>query len=330
MGEAVQSANASRLRVESCTAAMQGRTIEPHACEARADAECVAWAVRFGLAEGAVAAARVARIRSGSCAAHTYADGSEARVLLGAKLITWLFLFDDAYGEGGRSRDLRGLMGTLASYETTWRSGRPPHDATPFHRALLDLRDEAIALGADDGWLLRFGDSLARYFDGCQLEFTHRQAGTVPSVADYRRLRAWSIGTYPVFDLIDLDGAPRLALEDAHHPALVRLRERAALLCAWVNDVYSYEKERDSADPLNLVAVLRTDYGLSETDAYLAAAEVFNADLETFEAEVDQLGSELRGPAVVAFVDGLRQWIHGNFTWTALCRRYGSRAQKPS
>ena len=305
---------------------MDARPVHPSSHADRADKESVTWAAAYRLVRGDLALRRVRAIRCGSCAAHTYPTADGAVVVLGAKLITWLFLFDDAFGEGRQAIDSRELMDTFASYEGALRRGRLPRDPTPFHEALVDLGAEADRLGGSE-WHGRFADSMARYFDGCLLERPYRRREEVPTLAAYRRLRAWSIGTFPVFDLIELARDAVLSPDEASDPALAEVRERAALLCAWVNDVYSHRKESEESDPLNLVTVLGREFGLPEGEAFLAAAEVYNTDLALF----DRRAAELRldgPPRVASVVRGLDDWVHGNYAWTALSRRYvlGDRA----
>jgi len=107
---------------------------------------------------------------------------------------------------------------------------------------------------------------------------------------------------------------------------VARLRASAALLCAWVNDVYSFQKERQDGDPLNLVSVLASEYGLSIAEAMGAAAEVFNTDLAMFEEDMvtlESVGEDLR-----CYLEGLDDWVHGNLAWTGLSGRYKPRSAR--
>jgi hypothetical protein len=308
--------------VEDSTTLMHCPTARPGPYEVRASEESVAWAVHFGLVNGSQAISKVRGIRCGSCAAHVYPEASAEVVSLAAKLITWLFLFDDAVGEGRNVHDTRELMETFVSYERLLRTGDLGVNPTGFHAAILDLRESCIQQRATAEWLERFADSMSLYFKGCILEFPLRRAKVVPSLAEYRRLRAWSIGMPPVYDIIELGMNEVLTNEESCCPGLGSLREQAALLCAWVNDVYSYNKEKKDGDILNLVGVLMKEMKLSEPEAFVAAAEVFNMDLAQFDDQLTQL--EASAPLrVVRYAHGLRDWIRGNFSWTGTSLRYG-------
>ena len=306
--------------VEICISRMHGRAVAPNHHGKAASRRSAEWALLHGLVDSEASWLKLRAIRCGSCAAHTYPEASAEVTEIGAKLITWLFLFDDAYGEGTGALDARELMETFASYETLLRTGRLPNDPTPFHHALADLRKDC-AVRATPEWLERFATSMSRYFGGCLLEFPLRRSDEVPSVAQYRRLRGWAIGIQPVLNLVELANDEILSPKEASREDLVAMRELTALLCAWVNDVYSYGKEKRDGDPLNLVSVLAHEHGLTEPEAYEHAADLFNADLRAFE----ELRAEFERdapPHLQRYVQGLSNWIHGNFAWTGQSLRY--------
>jgi hypothetical protein len=301
---------------------LPGRPVTPHHAVSQIDADNRAWVRRFELVAGDIAAARHAAIRCASFAAHTYAHRSSVVALLGADLISWLFLFDDRYGEGARGESASELEQNFATYERTVRDGTLPTEATPFHRALLDLRARALAIAGPKGqaWVGRFADSFAVYFAGCVKELPFRRAAEPPDLDTYRIIRSESVGAYPVFDLIELEGA---LLEPHEVDAVSTSRHRAALLCAWVNDIYSFPKERADADPLNLVTVLKRQYGLTADEAMGAAVQVFEIDLAIFDASCAKLRETPLRSSVEAYLRGLDQWVHGNTAWTATSGRYG-------
>jgi hypothetical protein len=126
----------------------------------------------------------------------------------------------------------------------------------------------------------------------------------------------------PVLDLVEL-GTGVLPEHAASSPELAEARERACLLCAWVNDVYSFAKESAAGDPLNLVSVLARQYRLSVHEAVGAAAEVFNTDLAILEELTHRLAGGLSGSDPLSvYLTGVHDWVQGNLAWTGLCGRY--------
>jgi hypothetical protein len=310
----------------SSARSMRSRKVTPHTASLRVSAANVRWAERFELITDDIAKVKFAAIRCGSCAAHTFPRASEEVVSIGADLIAWLFLFDDREGEGSPGDTVDAMRTRFMTYEHAARTGQLPLAATPFHRALVDLRTRCrSSTSEEDEWCDRFAQSLGGYFDGCLREQPFRRSAARLDLAEYRRVRTLSIGLFPVFDVIQLEGGT-LSASDFAHPTVARLRASAALLCAWVNDVYSFQKERQDGDPLNLVSVLASEYGLSIAEAMGAAAEVFNTDLAMFEEDMvtlESVGEDLR-----CYLEGLDDWVHGNLAWTGLSGRYKPRSAR--
>jgi Terpene synthase family 2, C-terminal metal binding len=299
---------------------MRAEAVVPHSKMREIELKNHAWVRQYNLAATPREILAHERIRTASFASHTYSYASMEIALLGADLISWLFLFDDVHGESGNGTTLREALVRYATYERAARTGVLPQKASNFHRAIVDVAERGETL-ANRAWRDRFADSLSRYFDGCVLERPHRAARMPPAISDYRGVRSWSVGAYPPFDLIEL--ATGLLTES--ETVIVELddaRERAALLCAWVNDVYSMPKEAAAGDPLNLVAVLSREYNINIAEAFSAATRVYNADLERFEQVRDNWGAGGCSVAVSNYLDGLTAWIHGNYAWTGECGRY--------
>lgn len=294
--------------------------VQPHPAVARVSTRNVAWARRFGLVSDDLAAQRLAAIRCGSFAAHTYPTADEELVQLGADLISWLYLFHDFYGEGRPDEEVAALTRRFVVFEGVLRTGVLPEDASPFHRALSDVRAR-VRSRSNDGWVERFADAMAAYFRGCELEHPHRLAGVPPEPREYRRVRSLSIGAYPAFALIELQTG-LLTREERRSPQVMELCKTGALLCAWVNDIHSYPRERIEREPMNLVATLTHHYALSPDEALGAAIQVFRTDVAMLEALLDALQQQPVSAAVVEYARGVQRWVWGNSAWTGLSGRY--------
>lgn len=305
--------------IQSTYAQMHGGPVEPHPCAAEIEHLNHAWALRFGLIDHRTSP-MLARIGCGNCAAHTYPRASARVVEIGANLISWLFLFDDAWGEGGPTRD-PAVMRILFARIEAQILGAPTGESC-FERALDDLQTR-LSQFVDAGWRERFAESMARYFDGCLLELPFRLARRSPRLREYRSLRRWSIGCFLVFDLVELTFDAPLDAAMAGKSDLCELRDLAAELCAWVNDIWSYEKEHGDEDLLNLVAVLQHDRKLTLPHAFAAAAALYNDDLQSFRVLRERFVARPTTSArEVAYADGLLAWVNGNHAWTQTSHRY--------
>lgn len=302
----------------ACTLArFSGRSQTPApAAIAAHEAATIQWTQRQHLVD-ARGAARLARIGCGSCAAHTYAGASRALVQLGAELIAWLYLFDDAHGEQGDEAAFAAAVAVAGGAEL-------PDRASPFLRALDDLcRRAAVRAGA--GWRARFATALAFYFEGCRRELPYRASGLAPGLSVYREVKLRSVGVAPVFALLQIESG--LDAVEARGAALAAIERDAMFLCAWVNDIFSFEKEQAEGDPLNLVHVLAVERGLDPAAAFDAAAALYREDHARFASGAAAfLDDASRSEAEHRYVRGMMTWVRGNLAWTVTSGRYGSPA----
>ena len=284
----------------------------------RVSARTAEWARRWELGSDG-AAQRLVATRCGSFAVHTYAAADEALVQLAADLVAWLCLFDALAGEGLPAQDTDVPRLRFTDFEATWREGELPGAPSPFHRALLDLRERALAC-ADRHWLEGFADAMASYFRACELERLYRMAGIPPHPHEHRELRSSSTGALLVFALIELHTGLLTPAERAS-PQLRELCKTGALLCAWVNDISCYPKVCGEREPLNLVVALARQQSLGSQEALGAAIQAFRTDAAMLEALLDALRYQAVSRAVIDFAQGVERWVRGNSTWTGLRRR---------
>lgn len=308
----------ARLTVES----MRLERVRSHAELQRVTLETVAWAARFALASSDAELAHVEATRVGELAAFVCEREPTEVVQLSADLVTWLFLFDDLVGEAVLETSETQHRDALRTYERVIHEQRLPAEANGFHEALLDVVHRAVALGASADWMGRFAGDMADYFDGCAAESEYRHTSRVPSLEAYRSLRARTVGTRPVFAIIELGVCGLVARQEMAGHDLQSTRVLAALLTAWVNDVYSLPKELAARDPLNLVVVLANEHAVSIEDALALAVDVYNSDLSSLERAMRDLRAQQPSAALDGYLEGLLAWVHGNRHWTKLCGRY--------
>jgi len=279
------------------------------------------WALHWGIVTDDDAARAAAGIRVDGFASYCcHEQPPEVRELIG-RLVLWLFLFDDEVGEAPTTRDAAEHSRTLATYLEVARTGEPSPQGSPFQHALRSIRSRAIELGACTDWVERFPIALQRFFSGCQDEAAVNRAARTPGVAEYRELRARSVGMYTVFAMLELGPGGQLSPTEARSPDLFLAQTKTAQLCAWINDLYSYPKEVCEGRSVNLLMTLAK--GSTFREALASAVQLYNDDLAAFEAHCSRLTAVLGSPAVAAHVRALTSMIHGNRLWTRRCGRYG-------
>jgi terpene synthase-like protein len=282
----------------------------PHPDIAAIQRDSEAWRARFGFGT----AKDFTDTQCAGWASYSYPSLPRPVVQIAADLIGWLFLYDDEYGE---HREPGPAIDTARRHVALLRTGIARRELDAFELALLDLRARVLEY-TDERFVDRFASSFAKSYAGWHAEIPYRRAGKTPSLEAYRRLRAWSVGMHTLFDIAELHtGHP----SDAELPEVDQLRDEAALLCGYINDVHSYLKERD--EPINLIAVLRDERGITPAAAAEAATQEYafqRSILDAHCAAVLRRGSV--SDAMRQIVSGLIEFVPGCAEWYGKCGRY--------
>jgi hypothetical protein len=242
-----------------------------------------------------------------------------------AHYFAWLILFDDAIGECHTPDDLarlRAAMDVLAQADAS--APGAPASAARFARAVRDLGRRGAA-ARDAGWSRAFEHSVLDYVEGCLREAPVRLAGRVPSFSEYQALRRRTIGALPILDIVELSLAaplPRTGLDQAR---IRDVRERAAYLFAWANDLLTYKvcrTEKDEEDRLNLVTVLAAESGAGVEAAFAEAARVYAWELERLEADLDPWLSGPSAAVTTQYARAVLAAVYGNVAWYERSLRY--------
>jgi 5-epi-alpha-selinene synthase len=127
-----------------------------------------------------------------------------------------------------------------------------------------------------------------------------------------------------VFDCIELVEHLHLSKAVREHSTVSRLRLMANNCVCWANDLFSVDKELLEHNTHNLVFVLRSEYGLTLSEAVEQAVTMHDAEVRAFEwfaARMPSFGEEMDA-AVRIYVAGLRSWMRGNIAWARETPRY--------
>jgi terpene synthase-like protein len=334
--------------------------ISPHAAEVQRYS--VGWATRHGFLPTAPARSAFARARFAHLMARAYPHASLPDLCLVTSWLTVTFMLDDhlesvlatqperqrALGEvvlgylrrtggpgpdrdgpGGCDGDGSGGCGAGPAGADGHGGGARVELAAALGRsmagALCDVWARTV-VRTTPGWRRRFIADIATYLDANAWEAANRRAGRVPGVDEYVSMRWATAAAGMFFDLIEVLGGADLPAGAPAEPVLLALREHAANVVAWFNDLVSWPKELLAGDLHNLVLVLRHERRLRLPDAVRAAVERHDAEVRAFVTARAAL-ADRPGP-VRQVGDGLAYWIRANVDWSRESGRYA--APEPS
>lgn len=257
---------------------------------------------------------------------HVYPYASLERLLVAGAFSQWLFFLDDQYDDDpelGRSPlEVRRIMDRCFEVLST---GRLPPSPTSFARFTLDLR-RRLEASCPAGWMERFLRNVHAYlFEGSLRTVEYRAQDRVPSTHDYLALRMHDSAVFPAIDMIEVAAGIQLPREVLEHPSIAEMRRLTVRHTAYVNDLFSYQKEvLWNGTPCNLVHVLMHNESVHFEEAVSQIVAMVNGDVRRFlELERGLPGFE---PAIAdevhAYLTGMKDWMRGNVEFSLASGRY--------
>ncbi|MEW2514758.1 hypothetical protein [Streptomyces sp. NPDC046870] len=158
-----------------------------------------AWAYGHGLVRDRAARERMERTRPELWAALCYTTCDPDTLALLTEWVYWGFALDDEFDEGGHDVPAaRAAVGALAAV----LHGGPPR--TALEKAFADLLARSCP-GRSAGWVPQFRYGPHRYVWTLYSQTADRDAGRVPTVAEFVDLRRDAIAMNLYFDLHEID-----------------------------------------------------------------------------------------------------------------------------
>jgi hypothetical protein len=143
-------------------------------------------------------------------------------------------------------------------------------------------------------------------------------------LTEYILLRRDSSAALTCFDVIEICAQPKLPDQVYHSSLFQEIVLAGADLFAWINDLYSLEKEVACGIVSNLILVLQHERRLSRERAFIAARALINdrvKDLLAAEQRLPELIDALHHTAIKAaihrYVAGIHHCIAGSNQWHA-------------
>ena len=171
----------------------------------------------------------------------------------------------------------------------------------------------------DQDWLDGFWSKYIEYIFASLVETRSSRSADGRSqwtVAKYMELRLLTSGVFPCEELLPM--VYDFTLDHQHRETVQRLFVLTNRIISFTNDIFSYEKERES-NSLNLVSLYQAENGASLQDTIDFCADVINADLTEFR-QLARVGPEEDWYQLTVF--GLQHMIQGNAVWSAMTKRY--------
>src|SRR5204863_8848688 len=129
----------------------------------------------------------------------------------------------------------------------------------PLHRAMGELCAEIRALVPD--WdMTSFIRGFAQYLQANIWEATNIWRREPPHLSTYTNMRRHTGCLFPTYELSAVLGGVQLSTKAREHVALRQLEIMANNYTCWLNDVFSFERERKDGQVNNLVAVLQREF----------------------------------------------------------------------
>ncbi|MDX2847915.1 terpene synthase family protein [Actinacidiphila glaucinigra] len=290
--------------------------------------QVMAWARRAGLLS-ALTSGQAGRERQAAMAAHVWPWAAPKRLAELARLTLWMFAVDDD-SDAGPAHGTGAELEAMAHAVGGWARAVPA-SAPPAVRVLDEVVPRVTGV-MGPAWGDRFRRHLVAWIRTNQDMLRFRGGHEVPTPEAYIAWRRVSGATGWCFDLIEYAQESELPAAVWFSPACRALREAAADVIGWTNDLFSVEKELRSGETTNLVLVLRHHHGLTLDEAVdetrlwhahrVAALRTATRDLYAAALAADLAPAQLS--AVCQYADGIHAWARGFLDFSRDSARYGA------
>jgi hypothetical protein len=235
------------------------------------------WVMDYGLFQTEEDRAPYDHVDLGRLCAYAYPYANRDRLALINQMLWWIFREDDIYDDPSAAKgDPDYLAGRFQRYLDVLRYREAPLDAPPAEQAFGNLVERLHDV-TSESWMRRFTETMRRFWiEGVVNETLYRASGIVPDPGSYMAMRVQSVGAYPFCDLIEVAYDFQLASKVRENSIFRRICWLAVRAIAYVNDIFSYEKERRIGDVSNYLHVKRHYERIGVLDAVDIAIRAHN------------------------------------------------------
>jgi hypothetical protein len=272
-------------------------------------------------------------------AARSFPDATREDLVLATDLFGFYFLFDDQFDSelGLDPVRVARICDPLIAIVNGDLDGAK---SSPVATSFADLWQRSTE-GMSSRWRARAAYHWEWYFATHPSEALGRtraaQGEEYPDRAAYLMLRRGTGGTETVIDMIErfASEVPAVAF---HSPQLRLMRQLAADIPSFSNDVRSYRKEAVRGDAYNLMTILQhqRQCGMEEASAAVLAETQWMIDeYARLSVEIPELCTRLglsnhQRRAVERYSAGLASWVGGYLDWEDHTLRYRPEGELPA
>ncbi len=256
-------------------------------------------------------------------AARAYPDTDFMELAWVNDWLVWLFMFDDQFDDGALGAEPQKMKPILLDLLNLLHDSPSAHvSSSPLAAALIDFWQRAPE--ATMAWRTRFEQHLSNYFASYLWEATNRVRRQIPALERYIANRQLSGGLPTCFALIELSEHAVLPYDISSSEAFRLLSLAANNVVCWVNDLFSFQKERARGEVNNLVLVIQYARGCSLQEAADRVNSMITEEVQLFLSIEQQLLT--RQPATYEvlkkYLTVFRGWMRGNLDWSLETPRY--------
>jgi hypothetical protein len=304
--------------------------VSPHAERARS--RHLDWVLSRGLVRSDAGLLEYESWDLPQAAARTYPHASAEDLYMLMNWFSLAFLFDDQFDANSTGYAERVAAVAQEMITIPFRPpGALPDIVCPITEAWAEVWSW-LSDGMSESWRNRFASSWARFRAAHSHEVRLSAAGVQLGLVDYMALRRITVGIHHSIDAAERSRRFEVPVQVQAHELMRDMRNAAADAIAYMNDIHSLEREERRGDPHNLVTVLRRDRGCSRQAAIEEAVRMTNRHLHLYERleskmpdVCDELGLDADGRRSVDMgVEGIRNWIRGNYDWALSTGRYAA------
>jgi hypothetical protein len=293
------------------------------------------WSRRVGIVPDGPAGDGFDAMLLGRFVGWVYPDAEPDRLLVLAEWMGWVFTFDDLLDDTTEGRDI-GFVDRVVDCVAAvclGVAGREPTAPTPAvarsRDAFADLWQRMVP-AMPEHWTARLTAHTLEYLRSYRPQAAVNYARDVLDESAFTAHRLASVCMYPCMDQIEYATGKPIDASVIAHPDIAVLRQAAANVVAWSNDLYSAVKEISVGDLCNYVTVLHHELRVPLQQAADEVLVRIYRQLDRFTAAESRVVAMLPGlpahqrSAVGGLVDGLRFWMTGHVEWSIESGRYRS------